>query len=264
MKIRNTIATLVIATTAFAGTYAATSAFAQRGEKLRQEKLERFWDANTARPTTMPPDFEGGPDFLGAPFRPFALYLKPFWDNERIAEALELSEDQIASLEESGEITQEALESTEGSILQALAALKEELEKDNPDLSTTLSLSDEVTAALDEKSENVLGHVVTVKTVLTVEQEEKLKEIVRQRIRGEVRRGGRGVPRRGGSPTPGGPGGPDIEEFRNLMDEVRTTLQEGGTLDDVRALLEANDVPPKRVERIVKGIERRIERRGDR
>lgn len=174
----------------------------------------------------------GGPGIDGALARATALMI-PFWENDDVVEKLGLTDSQIQSLAESHSVTKESLEAGEGSVREAAEALREEMERDNPDLTTVNDLVDTVTEASNEKSKLILGHAVVVKNVLTEEQEELLKDHAR------------------GAREEHGP------EARRLMQEAREIVQGGGTLDDVIALIEGSELPDNAKDRLIKMAEQR-------
>ncbi len=168
------------------------------------------------------------------PHGPDAKAMFPFWHNDSVAEKLGLSEEQVQGLEESWQLTRDALESTKGSLLEAGEAMREELEKDSPNLDTVYALSDATTAAASEKKKIVLGHMVTVKNILSAEQETTLKEGARRFLR--ERRG-------------------DAKDIRR---EVRQILEEDGTIEDVEALLTEKGIDGRVRDMVLERIEARL------
>lgn len=191
----------------------------------------------------------GGPGFgPGGPGGPGGVYggvgralegagrlLIPFWENEEVVAELGLTEQQIIALAESHEVTRLQLEETQGTVRDAGQALREEMEKDNPDGAAASSLLNEMTAAANEKGQIILAHAVVVKTVLTEEQEDALPDAVRKQ--GRELRG----------------------ELQDLRADVRDTLQNGGTLEDVLALIDAAEIPDPMKDRLSEMAERRAE-----
>lgn len=183
-----------------------------------------------------PPFGPGGPGGPGGPLADAARIMFPFWEDADVVAAINLTDEQIAALKTSQDLAKEELDSTKGSIEDAGKAIHEEMQKDNPDLATVTTLTDNMTKAINEKTKVVLGHAVTVKTVLTAEQEEGLKDAVRDSI--EKRR----------------------DSFGDLRSQIRETLQNGGTIDDVKALVEDADLGPP-YDHIAKSLIERAEKR---
>ncbi len=162
--------------------------------------------------------------------------LHPFWDDDNLTTDLNLSVEQIASLEESHELTKTKLEETEGSVRDAGETLREEMQKDSPDIAVVNGLVDTLTEATNEKAKIVLGHAVVVKNVLTAEQEETLKKNARH-------------------------GGPESAgELRQLLQEVRGIVHNGGTLDDVKQAIDDSDLSDPMKDRAIKMAEDRAEK----
>lgn len=178
------------------------------------------------------PEGAGGPGFDG-PLARMARVMIPFWQNEELAAELNLDQSQVDQLEKSHAATKEGLEATDGSIEEAGKALKAAMEQDNPDAAAVNAAVDRLTQAMNEKAKIILGHGVVVKTVLTEEQEAALKEA--------------------------GPkyGREHAEKFRGVVDEIRDTVANGGTLDDVKAIIEQSDLPPGAKKLGVRMAERR-------
>jgi Spy/CpxP family protein refolding chaperone len=221
-----------------------------RGRGQRGERPER-----PSRPDAPPAGHHAGPGPAGIPGLPDAGFvLRPFWENERLAEKLALTDSQRDALLESRNLAIEGLKASDGSIRTAAEALRAELEKDNPDLDTATALYKGVVTAVEEKGRLILGHAVTVKTILTPEQEEVLRE---------ARPSGPGRPGEGRGPWAGGPGrgegnGP-IAEMEGLRDDIREILQNSGTLDDVQALLTERGIPAPAQKRILEQVRKRLE-----
>lgn len=194
------------------------------------------------------PSSRRGPGSHGPGAQLFRM-MTPFWQRDAIAEKLQLTEEQLAGLEESHAVAREELQATRGSVRDAMEAVKEELEKDNPDLDTVYELQEAVNAELDGKAKTILGHVVTVKTILTAEQEETLRE-----LRDQVRpRGPRGPGAFGGPGVPGSDSG-------NIQNEIRELIQNGATYEEVEEYLATAEVPEGMVDRILSRVERHLER----
>ncbi|MDK2970331.1 MAG: hypothetical protein PWP23_86 [Candidatus Sumerlaeota bacterium] len=178
----------------------------------------------------------GGPGARQHP--PFAL--NKFWEKEEIVTALALTEDQVANLADSHALTVESLEASKGAIKDAHEALRAVLEVDDPVLADVNAAIDEITAAMNEKMKIVNSHRVVVKTVLTAEQEELLKEYAKENRperpgRGERPGGGTGPgaddgtdPGAGDGTGPGAADRPDRPERPG--DEVRAVIHEFAVL----------------------------------
>ena len=156
---------------------------------------------------------QGGPGFeaqMGG--REQGAELIRFWDNDRVAERLELTDDQVNALQQSFDSAKAALDALKDDGKEAHEALRTELEKDNPDLNAVLAADAEITKVNSERRKIALTHRVAVQSILTSDQETKLKE-GRREMMGRQREG-RGGPDggmwegrqgRGGRPGPGGP-----------------------------------------------------------
>lgn len=150
---------------------------------------------------------------------PIKRPLAAFWKEAKIVEKLALTAVQIAALDESLTLTKAALEDTSGSIRTAAVAMREELKKDAPALETVYTLQDGLSAAVNEKAKIVLSHVVTVKTVLTVEQEEALKKIRRNRALGAA------------------------QVLSDLRSDIREVIKADGSMEDVQDILASSGLP---------------------
>ncbi len=246
--------TLACLTGLAAGSFAiradAAPSFRDRDRgQARMERPSDAWDApaprlgrgHGQRPGHGPgPGMNAGFGMMAPSARKLGAVMFPFWENDEIADELELSEDQIDAMAESHALLTEQLEDTQGSIADAGGALKEEMEKDSPDASTVNELIDELTEATNEKSRIILGHAVVVKNVLTEEQEDELPGVSRELMR-EFR-----------------------GDLRDLRQEIRQTLVEGGTLDDVAAVIDSYELPEPLGEIVYNMTERLLERRESR
>jgi Spy/CpxP family protein refolding chaperone len=175
----------------------------------------------------------GGP--LGALLPPqLGKAMFPFWKNENLSEGLNLSAEQVASLEESHRVMKEALDAGKGSAKETVKALLDEVKKEEPNLDSANGLVDELSADLAEKAKIVLGHVVTVKAILTDEQEATLKANAPEAVHGRM------------------------EDLRGMREEIREILTGGGSIDDVKALLVEREVPEELQEVIIQRVEEKI------
>lgn len=174
---------------------------------------------------------------FGHPPNPEHKALFPFWENERVSKELGLTSEQTAALAESHELLRGQLESSQDSIKAAREALRAEMEKDNPDLQTVYKLSDAVAEAQNARKRLVLGHAVTVKNVLTAEQEQTLRD----NAPGHARR--------------------RMGELSQMREEIRESLRSGGNREDVRAILSEHDVKGPMRDRLMDRLERRASRR---
>ncbi len=200
------IATALIAGLTLSGLAIAQPA-AKEGKKTRQKGGEAAQvdnEAPRARRQQGGPGFEaimGGRDQAGE--------LIHFWDNERVAERLNLTDDQINALQQSFDSAKASLDALKDDGKDAREALRAELEKDNPDLNAVLAADAEITKVNAQRRKIVLTHRVAVQSILSADQEAKLKEGRRAMI-GRAREG-RGGPEGGmweGRPGPGGHPGP--------------------------------------------------------
>ncbi|MEQ8821237.1 MAG: hypothetical protein RLY93_13430 [Sumerlaeia bacterium] len=191
------------------------------------------------------PERPHGPEGPEGPRHPHARLLLPFWENPEIVEAIELTDSQIALLEDSLEVTSDTLAVLKEEAKDLKGDLREVLEQDAPEL-------DAVYAAVDAKAvvrvgieKAVLGHVVVVKNVLSAEQEEALKQFLRDRERPD---------------RPGREGRDAIndirEELRGYLEDGVLTEEEWAAIDEILAPL-----PEGMQDRIREGIERRLNRR---
>ncbi|CAN5288016.1 hypothetical protein BH09SUM1_BH09SUM1_30660 [soil metagenome] len=177
----------------------------------------------------------GGPllDPRGMPNPEAAL--APFWEKADLAAELKLSDSQIASLKESRDLTMTELDKTPGSVRTKADALRQELQKDNPDLTSIDKLLDDVTTDANAKAHLILAHIVTVKTILTPDQEAVLKAHVKEKI-GEL------------------PG--KVDELRG---EIREVIEKGGNMEDVKAMLTEKGIPELRQQLILKMVQHRLD-----
>lgn len=103
-------------------------------------------------------------------------YARPFWQNERLAERLQLSDEQIADLKATHESVRSQLEATQREQAAARESLRLALDADSPDLDTVLAAGERLNATRAEHQRLLLTQVVKVKKILTAEQEQALKE----------------------------------------------------------------------------------------
>lgn len=180
---------------------------AKEGKKPRQKGGEAAQVENEAPRARRQ---QGGPAFdvqMGGG-REMGAELIRFWDNDRVAERLELTDDQVNALQQSFDSAKASLDALKDDGKEAHEALRAELEKDNPDLNAVLAADAEITKVNSERRKIALTHRVAVQSILTAEQETKLKE-GRREMMGR-RRGGpdggmwEGRQGRGGRPGPGG------------------------------------------------------------
>ena len=187
---------------------------------------------------------EGRPGGRGGMQRGGAENLGKFWENERVAEALKLSDEQTAELNASLDATKASLEAIKGDGKEAQEELRAELEKDNPDVTTVNRLVDQITASQAERMRITTNHKVAVQSILTADQEKALKD---------ARRGGRGgMQGRGqGRGEAAGEGrGERGENMRERFDSIKTR-------EELDAALDGANVPEERRERIIQMWERR-------
>lgn len=189
----------------------------------------------------------GGPDQMGE--RLGQDFLIPFWTNKEVAEDLTLTEDQINTLTISLEATLNGLEASKGSVKDAHKNLRAALDTDNPDLNQVNALADEIANAANEKHKLILGHMVTVKTVLSQEQETALKEARKERFKKSFKRGGKSK------------GGSEMSKFGDLRGEIRDIIRDGGDVEDVEALLLEKGVPEEAMTRIIDNLRDRLANR---
>lgn len=229
MKLRPIATTAIIAGLTI-GTIAI--AFAQPGRRGGAS-----WDAPRAGQFDRAgfPGFDGPHGHRGQDGPNHRKLLFPFWEKEEVAQELQLTDEQVAALSESLDILKSELEATEGSVMDAHKALREAMQVDSPDLNTIYELHDAAAEAKAEKGKIFLAHAVTVKNVLTEDQEETLKEL---------------RPRR-----------PGREMFRNVMTlrgDIKDTIRDGGDIEDVEALLEERQIPEGIQDRILNRVEERL------
>jgi len=105
-----------------------------------------------------------------------------FWDDEDTVAELGLTADQIAALEESHKSTVEAAEALDGSVRDAYKSLHETVEGDDATVDSVNAAVDAATAAQAEAMKIALGHRLVVKSTLTPEQEEALRESRREHV----------------------------------------------------------------------------------
>ena len=197
------------------------------------------------------PGGPGGPGGQMGQQRDGQEHLGKFWENERVAEALQLTPEQLTELNEAVDATTASLEAIKGDGREAQEELREELEKDNPDITTVNRLVDSITASQAERMRITTGHRVAVQSILTADQEKALKD---------ARRGGRGGQGRGQMRGEGaGEGaGEGRGEGRGKRGEGMGNRFEGvKTIEDLNAALDKANVPEERRERIIQMWERR-------
>lgn len=177
-----------------------------------------------------------GPEGLGGPGGPEGMRraMMPFWEHEEITAKMNLTEEQTKALEESHAIAKEVVDANKDAVKEAGEALRAEMEKDTPDAATAKALSAKFAEKREIVGQAVLEHVVHVKSILSADQEKQLRQ------------GGRKFGRE------------KMEELGELRGEIREILQSGGTIEDVKALLEEKDLPPHVQEMIVKRVEDRM------
>lgn len=239
------------------GSFTAYNVSEAQGPRRGGDRFAEMWDAPQpggpgggyfGGPDGPPrPHGPGGPGFggpglpgLDGPLAKAGKLAFPFWENDQIAEDLELTDEQIEALEESHEIMKEGLEASKGSMIDLGKQLKEEMEKDSPNAATVNDLLDQITAEGNEKARLLLGHVVVVKNVLTEEQEEALPDAAKAVFR-EHR--------------------DDLSELRR---DIRETLRDGGTIDDVAAVIDSYELPEPLGDIALKMTERILEHRNNR
>lgn len=153
------------------------------------------------------PGHEGKrPPFGGPEQERMMKDLIPFWTNETIVTKLSLDEQQIDLLQESLDAAKETLDAERDSLKAAMDNLRDAMEQDSPDLDAVYAAMDEVSLHKTTIAKAAAAHRVTVKNILTAEQEDLLKEQRRELIKGQIRErledrfGGHRMP----PPPPGG------------------------------------------------------------
>jgi len=217
------------------------SAGAQQGERRGPAFAEEGQEMG--RPG---PGGQGGQGGQGGFQREFTEQLGKFWENERVAEALQLSPDQVQALNEAADATQSSMEAIQGDGREAQEELRAELEKDNPDVTTVNRLVDQISASQAERLRITTSHRVAVQSILTAEQETALKE---------ARRGGRGGQGRG--QARGEDGGEGRGQRGQRGEGMGNRFEGVKTLEDLNAALDKANVPEERRERIIQMWERR-------
>lgn len=205
----------------------------------------------------------------------------PFWERPRVAERLNLTEEQTATLTESREQMLVQLDPARDVSRTANRALLAELAKDEPSRTEINTLVDNYFAARAAERKIVLGHVVNAKAALDADQLAELQEMGARLAQAAPdaapepagpRAGFTGITEsrrlfleRGEAPAPpraerGEAPFRMAEDQRELMRDIRTTLAEGGSTDDVKKLLDEADVDEQAAERILRMVERWGER----
>ncbi|MGF1571766.1 MAG: Spy/CpxP family protein refolding chaperone [Sumerlaeia bacterium] len=110
-----------------------------------------------------------------------------FWNYEGAAEKLGLDESQISQLNESLENAKLILDAERESLKTAMDALRAEMDQDTPNLDAVYAAMDEVADHKLTLAKAAAAHRVTVKTILTPEQEAQLKEQRREHLRQAIK-----------------------------------------------------------------------------
>ena len=241
---KRSLSLIVASTLILAGSLAITPLFAAPGggkgpgAAWRAEKSPSSGAGAVNRPGR--PGAEGNPGGpLSAIFPGAQQLMAPFWENERLAGELNLTEEQVAQLTAARAAAQEALVGSRETVAENRTALMEELGKDSPNLDAVLALHAELGADRELVTQVLLSHVVTVKNILTADQEQVVQRAMRNA-------------RPGGFGGPGAPGGPGLQLH---TETIREMLQSGGTIEDVRAYLTEEGVPAERIDQVVERIQ---------
>lgn len=170
----------------------------QRGEAPAMERR-----GEQAGPPPQGPAAQQADDPIEAAVRP---YMRPFWQNERLANALSLSEEQLEALKTSHEELTEKLQEAQGAPAAHHETIREEMAKDEPDLEVVLDAFDKLAELRGERQRAMLSHAVVVKNTLTPEQEAILRRAAARLGAQQVERGpgvGAGRPDLPERPGPG-------------------------------------------------------------
>ncbi len=186
-----------------------------------------------------------------------------FWDNERIAKRLDLSDQQVEALAESHQITKETIQSTREELQTLRRQMREEMSKETPELDRVYELFDQISALQNQNRRSSLGHMVAVRGILTADQQEEVGNIRRHMVRQNADRPATpDRPERPARPNrPDRPGQPDrpMNLDRDAMAEhhqnIRQILQDGGNSEDVKKYLESNDIPSEARDRVLRRVE---------
>jgi Spy/CpxP family protein refolding chaperone len=149
--------------------------------------------------------------------------LRAALDNDRVKAALNLTDQQVARLRQSLVDTEKATVKTRADIEVGRIELRELMRADKPDRDAVMRKVQEISDLQGQMMKQRVDALVTAKTVLTPEQQKKIRAFMESRAAmrwrgGERRQGGMGPGRRGGAtqgpkpPTsPGGTGTPPTQ-----------------------------------------------------
>lgn len=196
-----------------------------------------------------PMAFATGDDPVEAAARP---YMRPFWQNDRIANALELNEEQVEALKTSHEEMSGKLRETFRAPVQHLRAIQGQLDGDSADLDAILESVDRLAENRAQRHRAILTHVVNVKNTLSADQEDRLRSIGERLAEQAQER-------------------PDIPErprpqMTRIEPEVRREIgnmvRDGATPDEVREYLSEAGVDQHEIDRMVEGVRQMRQNRG--
>jgi Spy/CpxP family protein refolding chaperone len=136
-------------------------------------------------------------------------------DNDRVKSALGLTDDQTSRLRQIVVDTQKGNITTGAELTVRGIELRELLRADNPDQDAVMKKIDQISALRAQVMKQDVEALLKAKTVLTPEQQKKIRTFIERRRAGGAMGGGgfgwrsmnRGG-RRFGAPTPGNPGAP--------------------------------------------------------
>ncbi|MCC5877380.1 MAG: hypothetical protein JJU11_14250 [Candidatus Sumerlaeia bacterium] len=217
-------------------------------ERAQERRTERTPPAAAVSPGAM--TAVSGEDPIEAAARP---YMRPFWQNERISSALELSEEQLATLKESHEKMSGELRETFRPPVRILNSIQEQLNSDSADLETILESVDRLAENRAQRHRAILTHVVNVKNTLSKEQEDRLRGLAERIAQGSEAR-------------PDMPERPRPQMTRmspEVRQEIGVMVRDGATPDEIREYLEEAGISRDEINRMVEGVREMRQNRGE-
>jgi len=129
-------------------------------------------------------------------------------ENPRVREYLSLSDEQVERLHKLGLESEKTSVQARADMQLRRIELRELLRADNPDHDAIMKKLDEVNALRGKMEKQRMETMLSARSVLTPDQQKKLKTFRQNRGFGDGQGRGRSMERRGGMGRPGGPGNP--------------------------------------------------------